>query len=254
EDGTDDEGVNMSETFVRLRPEGQWRSGLTKDALVEQMRASLTQIPGVQYNFSQPIKDNVEEAVSGVRGKVVLKIFGTDLEKMRASLEEARGALAGVSGIVDLDLYRDSMVPQLQIVLDRGALARAGIAVDDAQDVVETALAGKVATSMWRNDRLVPVRVGLPAAERADPERVAALMVPTADGGRVPLREVARIGIAQGRATINHEANSRFMALKFNVEGRDVGSVITEAQALVGPGARVKAPDGHYFVWGGEFE
>ncbi|TMQ05676.1 MAG: efflux RND transporter permease subunit [Deltaproteobacteria bacterium] len=234
EDGTDDEGVNMSETFVRLRPEGQWRDGLTKDALVEQMRASLTQIPGVQYNFSQPIKDNVEEAVSGVRGKVVLKIFGTDLEKMRASLEEARGALAGVSGIVDLDLYRDSMVPQLQIVLDRGALARAGIAVDDAQDVVETALAGKVATSMWRNDRLVPVRVGLPAAD--------------------PLREVARIGIAQGRATINHEANSRFMALKFNVEGRDVGSVIKDAQALVGPGARVKAPDGHYFVWGGEFE
>src|SRR5262249_31725247 len=157
EDGTDDEGVNMSETFVRLKPEGQWRKGLSRDALVEQMRASLTQIPGVQYNFSQPIKDNVEEAVSGVRGKVVLKIFGNDLEKMRASLEQARGALAGVPGIVDLDLYRDSMVPQLQIVLDRAALARAGIAVDDAQDVVETALAGKVATSMWQHDRLVPV-------------------------------------------------------------------------------------------------
>ncbi|HEX7841940.1 MAG TPA: CusA/CzcA family heavy metal efflux RND transporter [Kofleriaceae bacterium] len=254
EDGTDDEGVNMSETFVRLRPEGQWRKGLTKDALVEQMRAQLTQIPGVQYNFSQPIKDNVEEAVSGVRGKVVLKIFGSDLEKMRTSLEEAKAALAAVPGIVDLDLYRDSMVPQLQIVLDRAALARAGIAVDDAQDVVETALAGKVATSMWQRDRPIPVRVGLPAAERSDPERIGALMVATADGGRVPLREIARIGIAQGRATINHEANSRFMALKFNVEGRDVGSVITDAQALVGPDARVRPPDGHYFVWGGEFE
>jgi len=254
EDGTDDEGTNMSETFVRLRPEGEWRPGLTRDALVEQMRASLTQIPGVEYNFSQPIKDNVEEAVSGVRGKVVLKIFGNDLEKMRTSLEDAKAALSGVRGIVDLDLYRDSMVPQLQIVLDRAALARSGIAVDDAQDVVETALAGKIATSMWQNDRLVPIRVGLPEPERADPERVAALMVPTADGGRVPLREVARIGVAQGRATINHEANSRFMALKFNVEGRDVGSVITEAQALVGPNAKVRPPDGHYFVWGGEFE
>ncbi|HEY6172872.1 MAG TPA: CusA/CzcA family heavy metal efflux RND transporter [Kofleriaceae bacterium] len=254
EDGTDDEGVNMSETFVRLKPEGQWRKGVTRDGLVEEMRASLTQIPGVQYNFSQPIKDNVEEAVSGVRGKVVLKIFGNDLEKMRASLEQARAALAGVPGIVDLDLYRDSMVPQLQIVLDRAALARAGIAVDDAQDVVETALAGKVATSMWQHDRLVPVRVGLPEPERSDPERIAQLMVPTADGGRVPLREVARIGVAQGRATINHEANSRFMALKFNVDGRDVGSVITEAQALVGNNARVAPPDGHYFVWGGEFE
>jgi cobalt-zinc-cadmium resistance protein CzcA len=254
EDGTDDEGTNMSETFVRLKPEGDWRKGLTKDALVEQMRASLTEIPGVDYNFSQPIKDNVEEAVSGVRGKVVLKIFGNDLESMRAALEQAKAALAGVSGIVDLDLYRDSMVPQLQIVLDRAALARAGIAVDDAQDVVETALAGKVATSMWRNDRLDPVRVGLPAPERSDADRIGALMVPTGEGGRVPLREVARIGVAQGRATINHEANSRFMALKFNVEGRDIGSVITEAQAIVGPGAQIKPPDGHYFVWGGEFE
>src|SRR5215831_12562868 len=254
EDGTDDEGVNMSETFVRLKPADQWRRGLTRDALVEQMRASLTEIPGVQYNFSQPIKDNVEEAVSGVRGKVVLKIFGNDLEKMRSSLEAAKAALANVPGIVDLDLYRDSMVPQLQIVLDRAALARAGIAVEDAQDVVETALAGKVATSMWKDDRLVPVRVGLPAPERSDAERIAALMVPTADGGRVPLREVARIGVAQGRATINHEANSRFMALKFNVEGRDVGSVITQAQALVGNNARVAPPDGHYFAWGGEFE
>src|SRR6185369_5402072 len=169
-------------------------------------------------------------------------IFGSDLEKMRASLEQAKAALATVPGIVDLDLYRDSMVPQLQIVLDRAALARAGIAVDDAQDVVETALAGKVATSMWQHDRLVPVRVGLPAPERSDAERIAQLMVPTADGGRVPLREVARIGVAQGRATINHEANSRFMALKFNVEGRDVGSVITEAQALVGNNARVAPP------------
>jgi cobalt-zinc-cadmium resistance protein CzcA len=174
---------------------------------------------------------------------------------MRSSLEAAKAALAGVPGIVDLDLYRDSMVPQLQIVLDRAALARAGIAVDDAQDVVETALAGKVATSMWKDDRLVPIRVGLPAPERSDPERIAVLTVPTADGGRVPLREVARLGIAQGRATINHEANSRFMALKFNVEGRDVGSVVAEAQALVGgPGAKLRPPDGHYFVWGGEFE
>src|SRR5215468_8708030 len=255
EDGTDDEGTNMSETFVRLKPQDEWRAGLTKDGLVEQMRKSLVEIPGVEYNFSQPIKDNVEEAVSGVRGKVVLKIFGTDLEAMRATLEQAKAALAGVRGIVDLDLYRDSMVPQLQIVLDRKALARAGIAVDDAQDIVETALAGKVATSMWKDDRLVPIRVGLPAPERADPDRIAALMVPTADGGRVPLREVARIGVAQGRATINHEANSRFMALKFNVEGRDVGSVVAEAQALVGgPGAKVQPPDGHYFVWGGEFE
>jgi len=252
EDGTDDEGTNMSETFVHLKPIGTWPAGVTKDSLVEDMRKALTEIPGVDFNFSQPIKDNVEEAVSGVRGQVVLKIFGTDLEAMRTSLEQAKDALGKVRGIVDLDLYRDSIVPQLQIGLDRSALARAGIEVDDAQDLVETALAGKVVTQMWQNDRVVPVRVGLPAPDRADAELIGSLAVPTAGGGRVPLRELAKIDIAQGRATINHESNSRFMALKFNVAGRDMGSVITEAQAIVAK--EVKPPDGHYFVWGGEFE
>jgi cobalt-zinc-cadmium resistance protein CzcA len=252
EDGTDDEGVNMSETFVRLKPEGEWPEGVSKEELVEQMRASLIEIPGIDFNFSQPIKDNVEEAVSGVRGQIVLKIFGTDIDAMRASLEQAKDALGKVPGIVDLDLYRDSTVPQLQISLDRAALARAGIQIEEAQDLVETALAGKVVTQMWQNDRVVPVRVELPAAERADKARIAALPVPTADGGRVPLGELAHLEVNQGRATINHEANSRFMALKFNVQGRDMGSVITDAQAIVAK--EVKPPDGHYFVWGGEFE
>ncbi|HSD88367.1 MAG TPA: efflux RND transporter permease subunit, partial [Kofleriaceae bacterium] len=107
EDGTDNEGINMSETFVHLKPREQWRSGLTKDSLVDEMRESLEQIPGIRYNFSQPIKDNVEEAVSGVRGQVVLKIFGSNLEAMRTTLQQAKEALATVPGIVDLDLYRD---------------------------------------------------------------------------------------------------------------------------------------------------
>src|SRR5205814_805825 len=131
-----------------LKPREAWRSGLTKEQLVEDMRKSVSEIPGVDFNFSQPIKDNVEEAVSGVRGQVVLKIFGRDLEAMRATLEKAKESLSKVRGIVDLDLYRDSIVPQLQIGLDRGALARAGIEVDDAQDLIETALAGKVVTQM----------------------------------------------------------------------------------------------------------
>jgi cobalt-zinc-cadmium resistance protein CzcA len=237
---------------VHLKPIDAWRPGFTKDSLVEAMRAQLEQIPGVQFNFSQPIKDNVEEAVSGVRGQVVLKIFGTDLEAMRTTLDKAKQALAAVPGIVDLDLYRDSMVPQLQLALDRPALARAGVSIEDAQDLVETALAGKVVTSIWQADRLVPIRVSLPAPERADPELVGAIALPTSDGGRVPLREVAHIAIAQGRASINHERSSRVLALKFNVQGRDLGSVIREAQAVVA--REVKPPDGHYFVWGGEFE
>ena len=252
EDGTDDQTVNQSETFVHLKPHDAWRPGFDKDRLIEAMRDSLTQIPGVSFNFSQPIKDNVEEAMTGVRGKVVLKIFGPDLEAMRDTLEKCRTTLTSVPGIVDLELYRDATVPQLRVVLDRPALARAGITVGAAQDVVETSLEGRVVTSMWEGERPVPVRVILPLSERHDPESIGAIPVPNAGGGRIPLHELAKVTMDTGRACINREANSRFLALKFNVEGRDMGSVVNDARAAVD--RAVKPPAGHYFVWGGEFE
>ena len=252
EDGTDDEGVNMSETFVRVAPRDTWRPGWTKDRLYEAMRASLTEIPGVSFNFSGPIKDNVEEAVSGVRGQVVLKIFGTDLDVMKGTLEQCVASLGKVPGIVDLGLYRDASVPQLQIVLDRGSLARAGINVNAAQDVVQTALGGSVATTYWENERPVPVRLIFPVAEREDEARIGNILVPSASGGHVPLSEVARIEKAVGKAAITREANSRVLALKFNVENRDLGSVVTDGIAAVQ--RDVKVPEGNYLVWGGEFE
>ena len=252
EDGTDDEGVNMSETFVRLKPRSEWPHGMTKDRLVEVMRAALQQIPGVDYNFSQPIKDNVEEAVSGVRGKIVLKVFGYDLPEMRDALQKAMAVLQHVPGIVDLDLYRDATVPQLQVELDRAALARYGITVGAAQDVIETALEGRVTTRLWVGERPVPVRLMLPLIDRQDPTRIGEIQVPAAGGGRVPLASLAKIGVVSGRAMIAREGGSRFLALKFNVEGRDMGSVVKDAMAAVA--REVKPPAGHYFVWGGEFE
>jgi cobalt-zinc-cadmium resistance protein CzcA len=216
------------------------------------MRSSLSQIPGVIYNFSQPIKDNVEEAVSGVRGKIVLKIFGYDLEAMRGTLKQASAVLEKIPGIVDLDLYRDATVPQLQVELDRAALARSGITVGAAQDVIETALQGRIVTRMWAGERPVPVRLLLPLSEREDPTRIGEIQVPAAGGGRVPLGTLAHIDVVAGRAAIYREAGSRFLALKFNVEGRDMGSVVKEAMAAVG--RQVTLPAGHYFVWGGEFE
>jgi cobalt-zinc-cadmium resistance protein CzcA len=252
EDGTDDEGVNMSETFVHAAPRDKWRPGMTKDRLYEAMRQSLTEIPGVSFNFSGPIKDNVEEAVSGVRGQVVLKIFGTDLDVMKSTLERCVATLAKVPGVVDLDLYRDATVPQLQIVLDRGSLARSGISVNAAQDVVQTALGGTIATTYWENERPVPVRLIFPVSEREDEARIGNILVPTSSGGHVPLSEVARIEQAQGKAAITREANSRVLALKFNVEKRDLGSVVTDGIAAIQ--REVKVPDGNYLVWGGEYE
>jgi cobalt-zinc-cadmium resistance protein CzcA len=252
EDGTDNEGVNMSETFVRLQPREKWRKKLTKEGLIEEMRASLTEIPGVRFNFSQPIKDNVEEAVSGVRGKVVLKIFGTDLSAMRATLEKARDSLKEVPGVTDLDLYRDALVPQLQIKPDRRTIARYGLSMDDVQQTIGTALAGTVATEFWERERPVPVRVMLAPRARNDVDTISALVLRAPNGSKVALKDIASVGIASGVASINREGNSRFLALKFNVEGRDMGSVVKDAVATVA--AKVKPPSGHYFVWGGEFE
>jgi cobalt-zinc-cadmium resistance protein CzcA len=252
EDGTDNEGVNMAETYVRLKPKEQWRTGWDKERLVQAMRASLEQIPGIRYNFSEPIKDNVEEAVSGVRGKVVLKIFGEDLAKMRATLEEAKGVLKDVPGIADLDLYRDASTPQLRIRLDRSALARAGVPVEEAAREIETALSGRVVTQYWEGERPVPVRLIYPKSVRDDEQKIAYLPIATPSGASIPLCELAHIEVGDGAASIVREGNTRFLALKFNVEGRDLGSVVKDATAIVRE--KVKPPDGHYFAWGGEFE
>lgn len=252
EDGTDNEGVNTSETFVRLKPREDWRKGIDKVELMREMRTSLNGIPGVRFNFSQPIKDNVEEAVSGVRGKVVLKIFGDDLAAMRVALVEAIQVLGRIEGVVELDLFRDSATPQLQIILDRAALARAGVTMADAQQTIETALAGKVVTQFFEGERVVPIRVILPLEARDDAERIGAITLTGADGARVPLAQLARIESTTGLAKINREGNTRFLALKFNVEDRDLGSTVREAVRAVRE--NVKPPEGHRFVWGGEFE
>jgi cobalt-zinc-cadmium resistance protein CzcA len=182
----------------------------------------------------------------------VLKVFGTDLDVMKHTLEDSIAAIGKVPGVVDLELYRDATVPQLQIALDRGGLARAGISVDAAQAVVQTALAGTVATTYWENERPVPVRLMFPANERDDEERIGRILIPTSGAGHVPLGDVARIEKVAGKAAITRESNSRVLALKFNVEGRDLGSVVTDAIAAVKHD--VKVPEGNYLVWGGEYE
>lgn len=252
EDGTDNEGVNMSETFVHLRPRSQWRSGVDKTQLIDAMRASLEVIPGVRFNFSQPIKDNVEEAVSGVRGKVVLKIYGPDLETMRTALLSVKSVLAGVRGLTDLGLYRESYVPQLQIKLDRDSLARNGLDVDRVLDTIEIGMAGRIVSILWQDQRPVPVRLTLPITERGDIGKIGNLNIVGLNGSKIPLRDLAAIEIAHGRTSIEREANSRYMALKFNVEGRDLGSVVQEARDLVRE--KVEVPENHFLVWGGEYE
>lgn len=251
EDGTDNESVNMGENYVRLASRDRWRAGMTTEILQDEMRAALAEIPGIRFNFSQPIRDNVEEAISGVRGQVVLKCFGSDLGEMRRLLLEALGAIETVPGVVEASLYRDRMVPQLEIVPDRARLARAGVSMGLVQRAIEIALAGRVAAELWRGERVVPIRVRLPASDREDIGRIGELPI-SAGEARIPLAALADIRIAPGRSSITRESNSRVLALKFNIEGRDLGSVVADAMAAVN--ARVTPGDGYRFVWGGEFE
>jgi len=252
EDGTDNESVNMAAISLRMKPKDAWRPGYNEKRLVDEMRESVDDIPGITTNFSQPIRDNVEESISGVRGKVALKIFGTDLELMRATMLKAVTALANVPGIVELSLYRDRAVPQLEIDIDRDACARAGLSIDTVQRTVETALAGTVATEVWEGERVVPVRVRLPLTQRASMDRIGDIYVTTPRGVNLPLRTLATIRTTPGRASINRERNSRALSLKFNIEGRDMGSVVNDAMAKVH--ADVPLPEGYRLEWGGEFE
>ncbi len=252
EDGTDNEAYSTSETFVHMKPHEQWPKGLTKEHLEDDMRKSLAEIPGVRFNFSQPIKDNVEEAVSGVRGKVVLKIYGTDLEVMRKTLEQAKAAISKMKGVIDLDLYRQAQVPQLQININRNEIARNGLSVDTVQDTVEISTAGRIISQLWQGERAVPMRLILPEKDRNDMEKIANINVATAAGAMIPLRDLSSMNIARGRASIDREASSRYMALKFNIEDRDLGTVVHEAMEIVEK--NVTVPEGNFLVWGGEFE
>lgn len=252
ESGTDNETLNLAKALVRLKPHGEWRKGLTKPELIEQMRATLSEIPGVAFNFAQPIRDSVEESTSGARGQVVLKVFGPDIPTLRAILKQTVSLVKGIDGVVDLDLYRDAPAPQVHVEFDRQALARQGIAMETAQKTLGAALAGDVATTLWEGEYPVPVRVRLPYVDRMDEERIRSIAIPLPEGGSVPLHSVGSVSIKIGNSSIFREGNARYMALKFNVEGRDIGSVVRDTLATFK--ANVKLPEGYQAFWGGEWE
>ncbi|GGH67397.1 cation transporter [Comamonas phosphati] len=256
ESGTDNETLNLAKVLVRLKPHGEWRKGLDKPALIEQMRATLGEIPGVAFNFAQPIRDSVEESTSGARGQVVLKVFGPEIPKLRAVLEQTVSLVGKIDGVVDLGLYRDAPAPQVHVEFDRQALARQGIAMETAQKSLGVALAGDVATTLWEGEFPVPVRVRLPYVDRMDEERIRniAIALPNdgGTGGSVPLHSVGTVSIKIGNSSIFREGNARYMALKFNVQGRDIGSVVKDTLATFK--AHVRLPEGYQAVWGGEWE
>lgn len=251
EDGTDDEAANQAETFVLLRPPAEWRTGRSKEQLVEAMRNELELQPGVSHNFSQPIKDRVEESISGIRGQIVVKIYGEDLLLMHHKLEEIRAIISRVHGARDVEIYRAGTAHHIVADIDRDATAQLGVPVKDVEATLESAYGGTLAASLWEGERKVGIRVKMPSPAEGDANAVGRLEVPVG-ATRVPLASLARVHIDSGRTQINRELGGRFLALKCNISGRDMGSFVKEAQAAVA--ATNKLPDGYYVTWGGEFE
>ena len=252
DDGTDPKGSNNLEVYADLKPRGEWRGITDKDDLVAHMQQELEAIPGIDLNFSQYIKDNVEEALSGVKGELVVKIFGPDLTVLQQKAVEVQQVMAGVSGVADLAVEQQFGQPQLRFELDRGALARYGVSVADAADALETAVGGRAVTQLLDGSRVVDVRIRYLAASRDNVQSLAHLAVSSADGRLIPLASVARMVQTEGASRIAHEANERRIAIKCSVRGRDEGSFVAEAQRAVA--ARVTLPPGYHATWGGQFE
>lgn len=253
EDGTDPTLANNLEFFVKLRPASEW-PGDVRDigTLIQRMNAAVSVVPGLEVNFSQPIRDNVNENISGQFGQIALKIYSDDLRDLQDTAEATKQVLATVPGVADLGIVKSGEVPQLRIKPKREMLGRFGLSMDDLQDFLSTALGGRVVGQLWEGDRSFDVAVRLPEARRDDVEEIRALRIPTSSGALVPLTSVADVDVAYGRASINRENGQRYVGVRMNVRGRDMGSFVDEARKTVA--AKVPLKQGMTMEWGGEFE
>ncbi len=251
-DGTDPKGFFNVQIQVDLKQRDQWRKGWTEAALIDSMDAQLRKIAGVTYNYSQPIRDNVEEAVAGVNAAMAVKIFGPDFYVLDSLADQVKKALTGVKGIEDLGVLRNLGQPEFRIELDQQKMALYGINTADAQSVIEMAIGGKAATQLYQGERRFDVRIRYKKDFRDTEEKIKSLMVPSQDGSKIPISEIASIKSLTGPAFIYRDNNMRHIAVKFSVRERDLGSTIAEAQQKVQDA--VKLPKGYLTSWNGEFE
>ncbi|MCW3119581.1 MAG: efflux transporter permease subunit, partial [Chitinophagaceae bacterium] len=251
-DGTDPKGFFNVQIQVDLKAKKNWERNVTEDQLIGQMDTQLRKFPGITFNYSQPIRDNVEEAVAGVNAALAVKIFGPDFNTLDSLADKVKGQLKTVRGIEDLGVLRNLGQPEFRIQLDQQKMAFYGVNTADANAAVEMAIGGKAATQLYEGERKFDVRIRYQREYRGTQEAIENLMVPTNDGAKVPLKEIATMQTLTGPAFIFRDNNMRHIAVKFSVRERDLGSTIAEAQAKVN--SSVPLPDGYKMSWNGEFE
>ncbi|MGV3625836.1 MAG: efflux RND transporter permease subunit [Archangium sp.] len=253
EDGTDPKLPNNLEIFVKLKPASQWPQDMRTlgDAIADLERA-VEAVPGVEVNFSQPIRDNVNESISGQQGQVAVKLYGDDLGALQKQAERVKQVLSSVPGIADLALVKSGSVEQIQVQPDRVALARYGMTIGQFQHVFQTAVGGRPVDEFWEGQRRFDVVLRLPTTERDDVEKLKKLRVAVEGGVTVPLESLARLTTGQGRASINRENGRRYIGIRMNVRDRDLGGFVDDARARVEREAPLQS--GQKLEWGGEFE
>jgi cobalt-zinc-cadmium resistance protein CzcA len=253
DDGTDPKGPSSLQMLIDLNPRGEWRSQFpTKTALEDDMRKKVAVLPGVPTNFSQAIEDSVEESLSGVKGEISVKIFGNDLTVLEELADTTARVVAAVPGASDVDAIKSGGQTEARAVLDRAAMARYGLNPADANNAIATAFGGATVGTAYEGDRNFDIVVRFAPDQRNAVDDLAALQIPLPNGGTISLGEIARVEVRVGASRISREGGGRNVAVKANVDGRDQGSFVADAQRQVAE--KVKLPAGYRMAWGGQFE
>lgn len=252
-DGTDPSGFYYVQMQVNLKPKEEWKRKITTDELIEEMDTKLKQFQGINYNYSQPIIDNVAEAVAGMNASNAVKIFGDDLEVLNDKANEVIAAIKDVPGVKDVGILRNIGQPEMSVILHDHKMALYGVSIADAQAVIEMAIGGKTASILYEGERKFEIRVRYQESYRRTEDDIQRLMVPTLKGSKIPLKEISTLRKVTGPAFVYRDNNKRFIGVKFSVRERDLGSTIAEAQSRVAPILK-NLPKGYSINWTGEFE
>jgi cobalt-zinc-cadmium resistance protein CzcA len=252
DDGTDPTGFFNAEFFVGLKPYSEWHGSIhTKPQLIAAINDKLQTFPGITFNYTQPAEDAVDEAETGLKSALAVKIFGSDLSTLEKKGKAIKAVLEHVRGIRDVTLVQELGQPSLTIQIDRSKIARYGINVDDVNALIQTAIGGDVATQVVQQEKEFDLLVRLQGQYRDDPVAIGNILVATPDGKHIPLKELASISVNNGASFIYRENNSRFIGVQFSVEGRDLASAVEDAMKQVSQ--KVQLPQGYRADWGGEY-
>ena len=254
DDGTDTGGFGNTEYFVDLKPHDQWRPIFhkNKDELIAAMNRALEKYPGAIWNFSQPIEDNVGETMTGTKGSLALKIFGDDLKLLERKGEEVTTVMSAIPGMHDVKLLRDFGQPNLDLTIDRRIAARFGINVADIQDAVQTAVGGNAVSQVLQGEARYDVVVRYQEPYRNTQQAIENVRLLSPSGERVSLAQLTKVEVKDGAYDIYREGNSRYVAVTFNVRGRDLGTTVEDAIRQINQ--KVKLPPGYSLGWSGEYE